>query len=306
MLENNNIINHYDFLLCNWLSGGTILSIILNNHRQITCNGETLPFPDQIPEELICSCSRPITKCDFYTYAAKHFISNDTFDKRYFARIPLIFDMAVLQRIFISYNHPYIRDLICNLTPGYKDKIAYFINSHDKFFNMACKYDKSSVYLDGVKSIRRVELFAQYGNKPIRVLHSIRDGRKFVASYMKTYKLSEAQTPRVARYCVEYIKMVELLQKRHPNIEFKEVRHEDLCLDKERTIEGICDFFGVNYDPNIFNFNNTSYHVLGNYMRKGFDGKIMENDKWKSMYNDKLFDKVTEIQKQYLEKYNYL
>ena len=306
MPEDNNIITHYDFLLCNWLSGATILSIILNNHQQITCNGETLPFPDQTPEKLLCSCSNPVTKCDFYNYAAQHFISNNAFDKRYFSRIPLIFDTAILQRIFISFNHPYIRDLICYLTPGYKDKIAYFIKSHDKFYNMACKYDKSSVYLDGIKSIRRVELFAQHSNKPIRVLHSVRDGRKFVASYMKTYKLSEAQAPRAARYWVDYIKMVELLQHRHPHIEFKEVRHEDLCHDKESTIEGICDFFGVNYDPNIFNFNNASYHVLGNYMRKEFDGKIMENDKWKSMYNDQLFDKVTEIQKKYLLKYNYI
>lgn len=306
MLENNNIVAHYDFLLCNWLSGGTILSILLNNHRQITCNGETLPFPDQTPEELVCSCSKPLTECEFYRYAANHFISDNTFDRRNFSRLPFIFDTAAFQRIFTSFNYPRIRDLISNLTPDYKEKITYFIKSHEKFFNLACKYDKSSVYLDGVKSIRRVELFAKYGSKPIRVLHSIRDGRKFVASSIKAYQLSGKQISRAARDWVDYIRMVEELQRRHPQIKLKEVRHEDLCHNTENTIKDICDFLGVDYDPDIFSFEGSSYHVLGNYMRKSFDGNIVENDKWKSVYTDELFDKVTKIQKHYLIKYNYL
>ena len=306
MSENNTIINHNDFLLSNWYSGATILSIILNNHPQITCNGETLPFPDQIPEELICSCTNPITKCEFYNYAAKHFISNNTYDKKYFTRIPLIFDNTILLKIFRSYHHPYIRNIICNLIPGYNDKIEYFIRSHEKFFKMACEYDKSSIYLDGVKSPRRAELFAQYSKKPIRILHSIRDGRKFVASCIKTLNLTEEQIPKYAQNWVDYIKMVEILQKRHPHIELKEVRHEDLCHDKESTIKGICDFLGVDYDPDIFVFGDSTYHVLGNNLRKKFDGVIFENDKWKSVYSEQLFDKVTDIQKSYLSKYNYL
>lgn len=306
-LENTKETKYHNFLLSNWCSGATVLSMLLNNHQQITCNGETFPFPGQNPETLMCSCSSPVIKCEFYKFVAKHFLVNGSYDKQYFSRVPYISDVAVLQRIFHSfYLTPFFRDMACNLISGYKDKIEYFIKLHEKFFDLACEFSQSTIYLDGTKSPRRVELFANYSNKPIRVLHSVRDGRKFVVSYMKAHKIPGKDISIVAKKWVDYIRMVELLLRRYPNIELKEIRHEDLCHKKESTIKDVCDFLGVEYTQEIFNFDDATHHLLGNAMKKKFDGTIFENDNWKSAYSKKTFDKVTDIQKSYLLKYNYL
>ena len=124
-LESNN------FLLSNWYSGATVLSILLNNHKNISCNGETLPFPDQSIDNLICSCTKPISKCDFYNYSAKHFIN----DERFFSRMPLLFQVKFLQKLFKSYNiSSNLRNFICELFPGYKSNVMHFIEMHESFF----------------------------------------------------------------------------------------------------------------------------------------------------------------------------
>lgn len=305
--DNSKEITSYNFLLSNWYSGATVLSLMLNNHYDITCNGETFPFPDQSPESEICSCSKSIINCPFYNYSAKMFRENGAYDSRYFMRIPLLSDIKVLQRIFFSFLlTPALRDTICNLIPNYKYKINHFIKLHEQFFNSACEFSKSSIYLDGTKSIRRAELFAKYGSKPIKVIHSIRDGRKFTASYMKAYKLDDNNMAMAAKKWVDYIRMVELLMKRYPQIELLEIRHEDLCHKTESTIRDVCEFLGTNYTPEIFNFNDAEHHLLGNTIRKGFDGKIYENDKWKAAYTNETYEKVTDIQRNYLIKYGYL
>ena len=308
MIENSNAdAGYYNFLLSNWYSGATVLSILLNNHKAITCNGETFPFPDQNPDELRCSCGETLTDCEFYKYSANHFRLNKSYNQNYFGCIPVISEHKIFQHVFESFTRlTKIRDAIFVMTPGSQDKINTFINWHEKFFNQACKFDNSKVYLDGTKSIRRVELFAKYRDKPIRIIHCIRDGRKFIPTYIKVANLTEEDIPKAAQQWIDYIKMVKELKKRYPKIQIKTIRHEDLCHDKEAAVKEICNFLGVEYDQNIFDFNNANYHILGNNMRYKFDGAIFENDKWKNYYSKETFDKTTELLKPYLKEYGYL
>lgn len=307
MKKSSGKVQNYNFLLSNWYSGATVLSILLNNHKSITCNGETYPFPDQDTAVLCCSCGQTVDDCDFYKVAGWHFKANGVYDKKYFASIPVISRSQIIQRLFYSYRRaPKLRDLLCNLQPGYKDTINKFIDYHTRFFLQACEFDGSEIYLDGAKSVRRAELFAKYGSKPVRIVHSIRDGRKFVASYMRAYNLSEKDIPFIAKEWVDYIEMVMSLKKRYPGIELMEVRHEDLCHDKIKMITDICEFLGVNYDEDIFEFNDVNYHMLGNEMRHAFNGEVMENDRWKKTYTPESFKWTTSLLQPYLTKYGYL
>lgn len=307
MISSNNYdASHFNFLLSNWYSGATVLSILLNNHRQITCNGETFPFLDQTADELQCSCGESLTDCEFYKYSAEHFRLGNTYNPAYFGRLPIISAHDILQRTFESFRLHKIRDILCNLNPRYQHIVHTFIKQHKEFFERACKFDNSTIYLDGTKSIRRAELFANYGDKPIRILHCIRDGRKFIPTYLKVSKLSVKDIQLAIRRWVDYIEMVNELKNRYPNIQIKTIRHEDLCSDTESTVKDICDFLEVSWDENIFDFTNSKYHILGNQMRHKFDGTISESDKWKSFYTDEIFDKTTESLKPYLKQYGYL
>ena len=132
------------------------------------------------------------------------------------------------------------------------------------------------------------------------------DKEQALFTYMKVYKLTEIDIPIAAQQWIDYIKMVKELTKRYPGIELKTIRHEDLCHDKEGSISEICNFLGVGWDENIFNFNNANYHLLGNNMRHKFEGTVFESDKWKEFYTKETFDKTTELLKPYLEEYGYL
>ena len=306
-LDHNYDNSHFNFLISNWYSGATVLSILLNNHKLITCNGETFPFYDQNPNNLTCSCGNNLSECEFYNFAAKHFCANGKYDKTYFVHIPIIYQNKFLQRVFDSFLHlPKLRNTICDFTPDCRNKIDAFIKMHDKFFELACKFNNSSIYLDGAKSIRRVELFAKYGGRPIRIIHNVRDGRKFVASYTRNHNLDDKLMPDVAQRWIDYIHMLDVLKKRYPNIQVKEIRHEDLCADKASVVNEVCDFLGIENDPNIFNLNEVNYHLLGNDMRHKFDGTIIENNGWKKIYTEDTYNKVTKILEPYLKKYNYV
>lgn len=299
---------HFNFLLSNWYSGATVLSILLDNHKLMTCNGETFPYDGQSPHTLKCSCGEKLIDCEFYNFAAKHFFENEEYIKRYFYDLPMIYHNRHLRRVFRSFRRfSMLRDSLCYLTPGCINKIKRFIRLHDDFFELACQFNKSSVYIDGTKSIRRVELFAQYAKKPIRLIHNIRDGRKFVASYIRNHQLNDDAIPSVAQKWVGYIDMIDTLKKRHPNIQIKEIRHEDLCNDKVSTIKEICAFFEIEYDQDIFDIkNDANYHLLGNDMRHKFDGTIIEKTSWRKSYTDETYEMTTKILKPYLARYNYL
>jgi len=297
----------YNFLLSNWYSGATVLSILLNNHKYITCNGETFPFHDQDTGNLKCSCGDTVNNCEFYRYTCGHFLENGEYNRDFFSSIPVISKNGLIQRFFYSFRHLHkMRDDLCVMLPGYKNKIAKFIDLHTRFFDLACEFDNSQVYLDGTKSIRRAELFARYGDKPIKIIHSIRDGRKFIASYMRNFKFTEEKIPFLVREWIDYIEMVEALKSRYPKIEVKEVRHEDLCQDKEKVIGDLCEFLGIEYDENVFKFDGAKYHMLGNDMRHDFNGVIVENNKWEKSYTKESFARVTNMLEPYLVKYNYL
>ena len=64
------------FLFSNWYSGATLFSFILNNHSQLVCNGEALPFRYETTgdDNYTCSCGSQIKKCDFFSNAASVFL----------------------------------------------------------------------------------------------------------------------------------------------------------------------------------------------------------------------------------------
>lgn len=300
-------VESYNFLLSNWYSGATVLSIILNNHKSITCNGETFPFQDQDPNKLICSCGQTVSNCEFYRYTCGQFLKNGIFDRKYFGIIPVISRYKAIQRLFYSYRYTYkVREVLLKILPGYVDTVDKFIELHSEFYRLACEFNGSKVYLDGTKSVRRAELFAGYGGKPVKIIHSIRDGRKFVASYMRICKLGEKDIPFIAKEWIDYLEMVNTLKIRYPNIQIKEVRHEDLCSDKFKAIQEVCAFLGVEYDNDVFNFSGDEYHMLGNDMRHKFDGVVRENEGWKKMYTKESLNRVTALLEPYLQKYNYI
>lgn len=268
------------FMLSNWYSGATLFAILLNNHNQVTCNGETFPFRPKDADNYICSCGKSLIECEFYKEAAAHMIDNEkrTWDREVFVVLLQFSKNTIIDKWLKSFRHMYqLPDITIDLFPKYRRKTKRFLDAHLQFFVNSCEHEGSTVYVDGTKSVRRAELFSKHSKSPFKIIHLIRDGRGFCYSYIKNNRLPKEKLPQAAKAWLEYIQLVDIFSFRHPNIPVMTIRHEDLCRNPKAGSSDICEFLELFFDDNMSKGINKQYHILGNVMRKSFNGKAKEN-----------------------------
>ncbi|MDJ0757885.1 MAG: sulfotransferase [Woeseiaceae bacterium] len=293
------------FQLANWYSGATILSILLNNHPELSSNGELMPFWDQATDSLLCSCGQNLDNCEFYRDVCGHFRIDGKYDQRIFAPFPEFSQVRAVQRLLRSFRLSPVLDRLLPNSSRYKSTIRDFISANVKLYQNICRRDGSRVYVDGTKSIRRVDIFANYTSIPIKVLYEVRDGRKFAASYKVAQPQNGFSIEKAADLWNGYIESVDRLIRRYPETRVLQIRHEDLCSDTQTAVKDICNFLDVTYVDRIFDFSDAEYHVLGNTMRHGFDGTVRESSKWRDRLSNDEYDRLTTLMQPNLERFGY-
>lgn len=168
------------------------------------------------------------------------------------------------------------------------------------------RYNSSSIYIDGTKSIRRAQIFARYADlKVFKIIFLIRDGRAFCNSYRKNRKVTESDMIHAAKEWNQYIHLVDELYKRHENIKMITVRYEDLCNNKNEVFDEMKEF--LNLDPlSEFETDKLPSHILGNRMRKDFNFDIQEDNSWQSELSSRTVSKIEVIMLRNLLRYNYI
>ena len=138
-----------------------------------------------------------------------------------------------------------------------------------------------------------------------KVFLLIRDGRGFSWSYLKNQKLPKSKLKMAAKAWIEYVEIVDKLLSRNRNIDFKLIRYEDLCHNLSGELASLCEFIGVDYDEKMIQTNQV-YHILGNAMRKNFDGTIREDLSWKAKLNDDEISMITKLMQKELKRFGYI
>src|SRR5579872_7478740 len=170
------------FLLANYFSGATLLTILLSGHEEIVSNGEAMFFDDGDEERYDCTCGKFIDECEFYGSAAAHMRLPDGsgWDKQLFVHAPRFSRNRILRSFLGSWRYESaLRDHFINAVPAYRRIRDRFIEAQLQFFANARNLSGAPIYLDGTKSVRRAQLFARDGRSDIKVIHLIRDGRGF-------------------------------------------------------------------------------------------------------------------------------
>ena len=295
------------FFLSNWYSGATLLAILLNNHRDLTCNGETFPYNRESIHSYQCSCGKMLSDCEFYQFAAQHMKKDGKWDPDSFLVLPTFSQNRLIQKWLLSFNYlSGLRNYWIKFNHHCADVQSAFIRNHRVFYEKSLEFNNTSVYIDGTKSIRRIELFAADDlPKMIKVFLLIRDGRGFSWSYLKNQKLPKSKLKIAAKAWIEYVEIVDKLLSRHENIDFKLIRYEDLCHNLSGELVSLCEFIGVDYDEKMVHTNHV-YHILGNAMRKKFDGTIREDLSWKTQLNDDEVSMITRLMQKELKRFNYI
>jgi hypothetical protein len=294
------------FIFSNWYSGATLLSILLDNQKDIVCNGETFPFADNEIELYTCSCGKPLIQCDFYRNACSHMFDEPEgcWQKNSLLILPQMSRVPLLNNWLNSYNHFYwLRDFFLKVVPPYNVLIERFLNNHINFYQKSCMINGKTFYVDGTKSIRRIELFRLHKRTLLRGIYLVRDGRAFCFSYVKNSKPKKTLS-QAAYVWKKYNADVRTFQKRYPEIPILTIRYEDLCHEIESTMKSIISFFGLRSEN--YQYQEKEFHMLGNKMRKSFDGKILEDLRWKEAFSSHEASTITSIMEEDLQYYGYI
>lgn len=294
-------------LFANWYSGATLLTIFLNANSRIVSNGESMFFDDRDTRRYDCSCGKYIDECEFYesTTGAMRLPDGGGWDKRLFVQVPRFSRQPVLSSLLHSPRfESRLRHGLINVVPAYRDTRDRFVQAQLQFFANARQHSGASVYLDGTKSIRRAQLFARDGRCEMKVLHLVRDGRGFCASYVKNKRPIPGWTD-AAEAWVSYIAQVEQFSRAFPSIPVLVVRYEDLCRATAEVIRTVCRFLGVDYEePGVDIMKGA--HILGNRMRRTFSGAIVEDTSWKEKLDVGTQAELTSLMKPQLQHFGYL
>jgi len=294
------------FLLANYFSGATLLTILLSGHREIVSNGEAMYFDDTDEDRYDCTCGRYIDECEFYGAAAAHMRlpGASGWDRQLFVHVPRFSRNRILRSFLGSWRYESaLRDRFISALPGYRRTRDRFMDAQLEFFANARRISGASLYLDGTKSVRRAQLFARDGRSDMKAIHLIRDGRGFCSSDLKN--TPDQTIAKSVREWLAYIAQVDRFAKSFPSVPVLVVRYEDLCRSTAKTMRAIHEFIGVPYQEAGAGIMNDA-HILGNRMRKAFSGAIVEDTSWKEKLDPDTQKLLTSLMRKQLERFGYI
>jgi len=294
-------------LLANWFSGATLLTIFLNAHSEIVSNGEAMFFDENDTRRYDCSCGKYIDECEFYkaTTASMRPADAAGWDKRLFVQVPGFSRKPVLRSLLHSPRFEgVLRHELINSIPVYRGIRDRFLQAQLEFFANARRLSGASIYLDGTKSIRRAQLFARDDRSEMKALHLVRDGRGFCASYVKNTRPVPSWAD-AAEAWVSYIAQVDQFAKAFPSIPLLVVRYEDLCRSTAEVIRAVCRFLDIAYEEPGADMMKGA-HILGNRMRRTFNGVITEDTSWKEKLDHGTQMELASLMKRQLQQFGYL
>ncbi len=297
------------FLISSPYSGATLLSILMNQHPAISSDGELFPYVRGSRET--CSCGKQQILCPYYRSIAGEMVNEEEgrYDEEVFYYVPRYNHIRILSRAFEGFwmnetGYQVVKAVRTHL-PQVRKLENKFVQLHSKLYNRSLNLRDASVYFDGTKSLRRVELFAERGLVS-KTLHLVRDGRAFCHSFIKNKGLSMQALGTAARIWRRDIRKAEIIRRRYPDIQMLDVRFEDLCRDTRGQLSRIFEFLAVPYDDAAFTFRKDEMHVLGNRMRFKFAGIIKEDDAWVANLGEESIRMLNELMRDGLERFGYL
>jgi hypothetical protein len=130
---------------------------------------------------------------------------------------------------------------------------------------------------DASKRPQRLYRLWQSGVFDLMVIHLIRDGRGIMHSYLSKYG---RWGPSFRRWAGPTV-MSFYLRRVMSGIPWLDVRYEDLARSPERTLERICGFLAIPYEPAMLEFREYEYLGIGGNRMREDEGGIVLDERWK-------------------------
>ncbi len=264
-------------------SGSTLLALILGSHARIATVGELAGRTHY--DGYQCSCGKVLVECDFWREIARrmegrgHGVDLSNFGIR-LGYIPAYSRWdGLYDHYFPTRSMDLCRDLLFVAGRGRARWIDGVVEKNLQFAETITDYLGKDHFFDSTKDIVRVRhLIPRLGSK-FKVIHLVRDGRGVVNSLIKREKRTGEQAVAAWRWGNRMIGRV--LGNHCPEETVHRVSYEALCSETEKTVNGILSFVGASPDFTMAESVVSEHHIIGNQMRKRFNGRISLDEKWR-------------------------
>jgi hypothetical protein len=275
--------------------GSTLLSLLLQNHSQVSSLGDAnLPRGSKTT----CSCGQRVYECDFWQALTAQL------DTSRYAKVPTMLPMlprpltrrkleGYPTRVFHSarvdrtagrvaaVGADRIIEPLWQLRPGL---VHDFVDVYRSVYKLTLELQGTSVFVDGSKNWRTARLFVrEFGpDANVNIIHLVRDPRGFALS-QRTRGLGR-DLRAAAWLWADLHRRMQALENAAP---YRVVRYEDLCTQPEAELQSLFTSLGLEPEGVVGRTQHPAKnHLVGNPMRKAFDGTVRLDDRWRTELSD--------------------
>lgn len=273
--------------------GSTLLDLVLGSHSRIVSLGEVSFVPSSLVIGKICSCGKSMPECGYWqrllTCLGKRYQRDFWKEPRSlnlgFFNGHRNIDFERLTRWFKlkwKTQHALRAAEILLGAPVFKPFTGEFRQAIDttfSYYDCARNAAERPLVVDSSKDyIKGISLY-QANPDRVRLILLSRDGRGVLHSHLKRDISREYALSAWGNY---YRRALPLLRRAVPDDHVLPVRYEDFAANPDQTIQRICDFAGITFEPAMLDFANHEHHITeGNDMRMATTSEIRLNTSWK-------------------------
>lgn len=266
------------YLLCPSYHGATLLSLLLNNHPAILALGDTVPSRSF---DQLCFCKKTVSECDFWQEAlGAARVDRFAGETRLLPPVPRLMTggrtnlVANLTLATLAAALPLGRRAVASLA-----SISAYLDAYERFQRTSSHRAGAQVFIDGQKSWPIPLVVRALTGRPLSVLHLTRDPRAFAYSMLQRKRGTAGDA---ARLWTRQHQLMAITGRIAARGHYLRVRYEDLAQSPRETMAEIFGFLGLeNVDVVHPPANDEKGHVIGNKMKKTFDGTIALDMRWK-------------------------
>ena len=272
-------------------SGTTLLNLILGSHPHTFGVGEINNLDDWILSRKLCTCGTMILECPAWAPVFAKFAEGTCAIPE--IPIKLATDATQPRTPFPgdTWHAPrYVMTRLgfCLLPVPAASRLAGLFggplwartqNAHS-LYAILRNVSKKRVVVESSKSVPRFRLLHAQRPDATRAILMTRDGRGNMLSIRKRRNWSAASFAWRWRITSLYtLRLLEAL----PDQTYLHVRYEELVRQPESTINRICAFAGLDFEPAMLAYRQVEHHHIGgNPIRVGTDETIVEDLRWRS------------------------
>ncbi len=300
-------------------SGSTLLAMLLGGQNEICTAGELKITNLGNPDAYRCSCGELIRECGFWQRVAENMRARGfDFDVARadtdFRGVQGWYSRRLLAPLHSGAMLEGLRDTALMLSPEWRRGYPRIQNRNAALVRSVLAAANKRVVVDSSKVALRLKYLLRNPELDVRVIHTIRDGRAVVLTYVDPYNFADASDPNRRgggsgqKYGPQAMSIEEAAHLwRRSNEEAEaaiallppervvRVRYERLCADPLGKIKRVAAFLGVDPAAARLDFRAAPQHVIGNGMRHDKTSEIRLDERWKSVLTEKelaIFDRV--------------